>query len=183
MWKHNAFRDLLAKRQRGLNKVVGVNLVVLGDSTYEMEAAQSATDEIRGASFVKTVKFKDSPSVAELLGQQRRVNQDLINIVAEGASTSKGLVRCRSPEDLKHLASWASGWQVSEVDPWDCSASNNPFFLFPVLPEWIWHLGDQLVCGHSELCQQHKDIEESQDQEYLPQKYPHHRCLQQDDSL
>jgi hypothetical protein len=126
-WKKQAFKDLLCQRHGwadsdktcdhkavGFEEDAGLNLVVIGDGQAEMEAAQSVGKVLRvwrPKSLVKTVKFKEYPSVAELLGQLRRVVQELGQIVDERKSTSHGLVQKMLPENLEHLATWASGWQ------------------------------------------------------------------------
>merc|ERR1712187_671333 len=110
-----AFKDILAQRRRGLHCNAGnVNLVVLGDSPAEIEAAQKAAKVLSSASLVKTVKFKEAPSVSELLGQLRRVVQELRRIVEDRHNVNRGLVQRKLPAHLDHLANWASGWRVSE---------------------------------------------------------------------
>lgn len=120
-WKRQAFKEILARRRQEGGYVGGVNLIVLGDSPAEIEAAQTATKVLYGKSVVKTVKFKEAPSVNELLGQLRRVLQELGNIVQEERSGNKGLVQRTFPAHLDHLSSWASGWRLSETASWDYS--------------------------------------------------------------
>lgn len=95
----------------------GVNLIVLGDSPAEIQAAKAATKVLPGRSVVKTVKFKEAPSVNELLGQLRRVVQELALIVQEDRSLSRGLVQRTFPGSMDQLSSWASGWRISETEP------------------------------------------------------------------
>lgn len=124
MWKKQAFKELLCHRRGRFDQVqhaeavhcddgIGLNLVVIGDGQAEMEAAQNIGKVFRPNSLIKTVKFKEYPSVAELLGQLRRVVRDLGQIVQERTSSSHGLVQKVLPENLEHLATWASGWQCS----------------------------------------------------------------------
>jgi hypothetical protein len=124
MWKKQAFKELLCHRKGRLDRMrdaeavhcddsIGLNLVVIGDGHAEMEAAQNIGKVFRPNSLIKTVKFKEYPSVAELLGQLRRVVQELGQIVEERTSSSHGLVQKVLPENLEHLATWASGWQCS----------------------------------------------------------------------
>lgn len=114
-WKKAAFKEILSDRQeRSCPSGVGVNLVVLGDSLAEIQAAQTATATIRGESVVKTLKFKEMPSVSELLGQIRATTQALSDIVHEENSSCKALVPRNLPPHLNHLTSWASGWRVTE---------------------------------------------------------------------
>mmetsp|Transcript_28764 Transcript_28764/g.52416 ORF Transcript_28764/g.52416 Transcript_28764/m.52416 type:complete len:429 (-) Transcript_28764:187-1473(-) len=86
-WKREAFREVLASRRNGL---YGLNLVVLGDSPAEMEAAQSSTAGMANA-LVKTVKFKDLPTADDLTDQLRVIAQELPAICAEEKSCSRNL--------------------------------------------------------------------------------------------
>mmetsp|Transcript_1821 Transcript_1821/g.4569 ORF Transcript_1821/g.4569 Transcript_1821/m.4569 type:complete len:435 (-) Transcript_1821:171-1475(-) len=86
-WKREAFREVLASRRNGL---YGLNLVVLGDSPAEMEAAQSSTAGMANC-LVKTVKFKDLPTADELTDQLRVISQELPSICAEEKSCSRNL--------------------------------------------------------------------------------------------
>ena len=95
----------------------GVNLIVLGDSPAEIQAAKVCTKVLPGRSVVKTVKFKEAPSVNELLGQLRRTVQELHAIVTEDRSLSRGLVQRTFPGSMDQLSSWASGWRISETEP------------------------------------------------------------------
>mmetsp|Transcript_43172 Transcript_43172/g.101479 ORF Transcript_43172/g.101479 Transcript_43172/m.101479 type:complete len:436 (+) Transcript_43172:91-1398(+) len=88
-WKREAFREVLANRRNGL---YGLNLVVLGDSPAEMEAAQTSTMGMSNA-LVKTVKFKDIPSVEDLLDQLRIIVQDLPSICSDDKSCSRNLAQ------------------------------------------------------------------------------------------
>eukprot|EP00928_Gymnodinium_smaydae_P049125 TRINITY_DN32934_c0_g1_i1.p1 TRINITY_DN32934_c0_g1~~TRINITY_DN32934_c0_g1_i1.p1 ORF type:complete len:283 (+),score=60.12 TRINITY_DN32934_c0_g1_i1:56-904(+) len=82
-----------------------MNLVVLGDSTVDIQAGKTA---LRGcharSSLVKTVKFKALPSAEELLGQLDVVLRSLHSLVEENRSLNKKLV---------HRASL--GWGLSEA--------------------------------------------------------------------
>lgn len=70
-----------------------VNLVVLGDSCAEIQAGKSAVESLGDPeSILKTVKFKEIPSVADLLGQLHTVARDLQHIVHEEKSVNKQLV-------------------------------------------------------------------------------------------
>lgn len=109
-WKREAFRDIVCCSEKNCmcawpfcsaepakssasSDNFPVNLVVLGDSTAEIQAGKSAV-EARGddESIVKTIKFKDAPSLEELLGQLSTVHQHLEKIVSEEKSVSKHLV-------------------------------------------------------------------------------------------
>jgi len=109
-WKREAFREVLTCRRRG-----GLNLVVLGDSPAEMEAASSSTVGMP-STLVKTVKFKETPSADELLEQLKMVAQELGNIVLDDKSGCRSLAHgLRQPSVLTSPmqapgigASWAS---------------------------------------------------------------------------
>lgn len=122
-WKRNAFREILAQRRQEGWHGSCVNLVVLGDSPAEIEAAQQASKVISGRSKVKTLKFKDAPSANELLGQLRRATQELASIVMEDKSVSRSLVQRSFPGTIDTLASWASGWRIVDTESLDYSYS------------------------------------------------------------
>lgn len=88
-WKRETFRELLAGRKEPSG---GMNLIVLGDSPAEMEAAQSASLRLPHQSVIKTVKFKETPSVEELLEQLHIIVQELSNIVVDDKSCCRNLV-------------------------------------------------------------------------------------------
>jgi len=115
MWKHAAFEHLLTK-ERHFSSEPGLNLVALGDQFPEIDAAWHIGQVIGGSSLVKTVKFREAPSVAELLGQLSRTEQTLSKIVREPESQSYGLV-LRAGASFDNLASSASVWQcVTEAE-------------------------------------------------------------------
>lgn len=115
MWKSQAFKDILvARRGTSGSASQGVNLVALGDSLAEIEAAGGATKVLLGPSLVKTVKFKEMPSANEVLGQLRKVKKELRQLVQMDRNISRGLVQRHMPAHLDHVASWASGWQVCD---------------------------------------------------------------------
>jgi len=122
-WKRHAFREILAQRQQEGYHGSSVNLVVLGDSPAEIEAARHASKVISGISTVKTVKFKETPSANELLGQLRRITQELAGIVTEEKSVSRSLVQRSFPGSIDTLASWASGWKIADTECVDYSYS------------------------------------------------------------
>jgi len=125
-WKKAAFSQILSERWHkhtsglgstpdyGDGVIRGVNLIVLGDSLAEIQAAQTATATIPGQSLVKTLKFKEMPSVNELLGQLRAATQLLQEIVNEDSSSRKALVPRSLPPHLNYLTSWASGWRITD---------------------------------------------------------------------
>jgi hypothetical protein len=107
-WKRHAFRRILKSK-----RVAGdLNLIVLGDSQAEMFAAHSATKVLHIPALLKTVKFMEEPSAAQLLGQLRRVAQELGKIVYEEASACKGLAPRSTRKES--LDAWASGWSCED---------------------------------------------------------------------
>jgi len=112
MWKRTAFQDLVVSGKRFFEDE-GLNLVALGDQHLEIDAARRVGRVLAGSSVVKTVKFREKPSVAELLGQLYTAEQALGEIVMGTESLSCGLKRCAS---AAQLASLASSWRcTSEV--------------------------------------------------------------------
>lgn len=112
-WKIHAFRDLVSGPQEVASALTScwdsssgsssfsstgentsLNLVVLGDSSAEIQAGRSALrDHQDPDSILKTVKFKALPTVAELVGQLEAVANDLERVVLEDRSMSQLLVR------------------------------------------------------------------------------------------
>lgn len=131
-WKRQAFRDIFSRRRVDMQSpssgrtpdstpssvssvgMSGFNMVVLGDSFAEIEAARAAGRLLGKSSLVKTVKFKEGPSVNELVGQLRRMALDLGQVVQQAESVHRNLVLRPLPAHLDYLSSWASGWKFSE---------------------------------------------------------------------
>jgi len=150
-WKRQAFRQILRQR-RGQCPSDGVNLVVLGDSPAEMEAAQCASKIYEGCSLIKTVKFREAPSVSQLLGQIHRVAQDLGDIVREDRSMSKDLELLSLPAHGGHFVAAATSWKFASGRDW----SSSPTFLDALfskddeeppleLPDWMVQLADKVT--------------------------------------
>lgn len=123
-WKREAFQELLGGLSPygeagqhspvgDLTPTSGVNLVAIGDSWYEIEAARSMSGLPGAPSSVKTVKFKEVPTVQELLGQLRRSSQELARVVAGAGSASLGLAAKPLPQHLECLAACASAWEIT----------------------------------------------------------------------
>jgi len=94
-WKRETFREVLAKR-KGAAQVGGsagssLNLVVLGDSPAEMEAAQTSTYGATYPLTIKQVKFKEIPTVDELVDQLHITLQELSSIVTDDRSSYRSL--------------------------------------------------------------------------------------------
>lgn len=102
-WKRLAFRDVVSGKpssQRSKEPTTGsrarggVNLVVVGDSSAEIQAGRSLVHGHQsGEAIVKTVKLKEAPSVGELRGQLQALARSLRRIVIEDRSASKLVVR------------------------------------------------------------------------------------------
>ena len=69
-WKIQAFLDL----QRIFNVKLVSNIICFGDSLLEMQAGKILGSKLSEA-FVKTIKFKETPKMEELLKQLSVVNQ------------------------------------------------------------------------------------------------------------
>jgi len=108
MWKRAAFEQLLTK-ERHFPAGTGVNLVAVGDQAPEMDAARHVSELIGGPSLLKTVKFREQPSVADLLGQLYAMEQALPRIVQGQASQNYELTR-KVPLLFQPFASESIGW-------------------------------------------------------------------------
>lgn len=82
-----------------------LNLVVLGDSTAEIQAGRSTVDAAAPNSLVKTIKFKAFPSLEDLVEQLDVVALNLQFIVEEQRNVHKKLVQGS-----------CSVWRLSDVD-------------------------------------------------------------------
>jgi len=82
----------------------GLNLIVLGDSMVDIQAGHSALRPNDGVSVVKTVKFKQTPTASELLGQLQVVNKHMKGLVEEDRTINKKLVN----------SAW-NGWTLTET--------------------------------------------------------------------
>jgi len=117
-WKKAAFESILRDREAqgsSPGSSGGVNLVSLGDNLAEIDSAHKATSSIEGTSIIKTVKFKESPSVEEVLGELKLVTQLLPDLVNAESNSSNALVPRNNAGDdpkLAHLTSCAAGWRV-----------------------------------------------------------------------
>lgn len=140
-WKTHAFRDLISGPQKvasalstcwdqdgvvspqnsissldsGIGPNVGLNLVVLGDSSAEIQAGRSAVREHPDPdAILKTVKFKSLPTVNELIGQLQAVANDLERLVLEDRNMNQQLVKGN-----------VSGWSLCDASEFQVTA---PFF-------------------------------------------------------
>lgn len=76
MWKAQTFLDV----QRQMSLQVLTNLVSLGDSDFEMHAVENMRKDFTEA-YVKTVKFRENPNLADLVLQLKVVGKKLKGIV------------------------------------------------------------------------------------------------------
>lgn len=141
-WKKAAFEVLLRDREEQGGSHFssgGVNLMSFGDNQAEIDAAQTATASLRGTSIIKTVKFKESPSVDEVLGQLRLVTQLLPDLVNAETDQSNALVprpTCSEQPNLAYLTAWATGWRVVPHRPGEAldTRSMSPLVHPGILP-------------------------------------------------
>lgn len=89
-WKEHAFMEV----QRELSTGLPTNLISLGDSNYEMEAAHHIAQTFEHIT-VKTVKFNERPSPLELMHQLRLVRRELSKIVECGHGMDVAFERSR----------------------------------------------------------------------------------------
>jgi len=125
-WKRETFRELLGKRRApevswefpgrsGLDDG-GYDLLVVGDSWYEIQAARSIAGRPEAPTTIKTLKFKEVPTIQELLGQLRRSGQELARLVEDRGNISYGLMLKPLPNHPKCLIACASAWSISSED-------------------------------------------------------------------
>mmetsp|Transcript_82000 Transcript_82000/g.227359 ORF Transcript_82000/g.227359 Transcript_82000/m.227359 type:complete len:305 (+) Transcript_82000:137-1051(+) len=155
-WKREAFQTILERRRCKApdaedRSSEDLNLVVLGDSPAEMEAAHLGSKVLGGSVLVKTVKFLEAPSVQQLLGQLNRICNDLEGLVNCSRSLSKRLEQCRGvPPHLQHITSWSSAWRLADGRDWSKPQSLAEVMFgkeedVPVeAPRWMLVLGDKI---------------------------------------
>jgi hypothetical protein len=91
-WKLQAFLEL----QRRLDPHPVTNLIAVGDSDYEMDAARAMASHFPQA-VVKTVKFKPTPMVQDLLKELELLRTQLDDIVEAGGNLEIRLDRKSNP--------------------------------------------------------------------------------------
>lgn len=134
MWKRAAFEQLLL--DNGPTYEDGLNLVALGDQNPEIEAAQGIIRSLGGPSRVKTVKFKEAPSVRDLIGQLVRVECELEHII--GAQDSCNLcVRPQIPDCLHHRLNRDLGWSIEVVENDQGACSFSKFLSLVTLKDMV----------------------------------------------
>jgi len=86
--KHETFNEIFSSRRL----TYGLNLIVLGDSDCEIQAAWTSTRRMPADSLrVKTVKFKEAPTCEELCDQQKMMVDELAAIVHEEKDSNRDL--------------------------------------------------------------------------------------------
>jgi len=87
-WKRETFNEIFSSRCHPH----GMNLIVLGDSDCEIQAAWTATRQMPADSLrVKTIKFKEEPTCDELFNQQNMMVRELAAIVVEEKDINRNL--------------------------------------------------------------------------------------------
>lgn len=71
LWKQMAFSRLWTDSSLALEKDVITNVISMGDSEFEMQAAQNFANQCKkeGLCYLKLIKFKDCPTFNELKGE------------------------------------------------------------------------------------------------------------------
>lgn len=117
-WKRECFREVLLTKWSQQGSWSGLNLVVVGDSPSEMEAAQVARSYFPPSLVVKTVKFKESPSVDELLDQLQFLAKELSRIVASKDSLCWDLVHMLLPQQTLYTTPQAFACKIQAANPY-----------------------------------------------------------------
>jgi len=121
-WKRETFFDIFRSRRL----TYGLNLIVLGDSDCEIQAAWTCTRQMSADSLcVKTVKFKEAPTCEELCDQQKMMVNELATIVDEEESSNRNLAwRLRSSvgsSSFGHVGSFGGAPPSTAMIPQSCS--------------------------------------------------------------
>jgi len=153
-WKRAAFNQVL-ELWHGEGVQRKLNLVVLGDSPAEMEAAHYASQVYKGPVLVKTVKFREAPSPQQLIGQLNRLSRELRSIVMNTNNDSKRLEQRKAPMSVAQAATWVSNWRLVPGRDWSKPASfadqllgdvedHAPLPVALETPAWMLLLGEKL---------------------------------------
>ena len=84
---------------KDLDKDAITNLVALGDNIFEIEAAYILGSQFK-SSFIKTVKFRQSPSTTELIKQLKLVKEQYEYICTSAKNLTVRLLR-QSKEEIE----------------------------------------------------------------------------------
>ena len=82
-WKISTFLDIKSVYQTASN----INIICIGDSHIEMQAANALAAEFN-TSYLKTIKFRESPKIEELIKQINLIAKNLKNIYEEKKNLS-----------------------------------------------------------------------------------------------
>lgn len=111
VWKKLAFQEVLTRH--GKAKAKGLNLIAIGDSSDEMEAAIATVACLRRKhAALKLIRFRERPSATELHGQLLLAACALEQMVSSEMSFAVNFVS-RKVEELPKASSWPrcmSGW-------------------------------------------------------------------------
>mmetsp|Transcript_13377 Transcript_13377/g.38515 ORF Transcript_13377/g.38515 Transcript_13377/m.38515 type:complete len:300 (+) Transcript_13377:65-964(+) len=113
MWKQAAFRNLFVQ---SVAPDSGLNILAIGDQMPEIEATWFVCKELGARCHAKTVKFKEQPTIAELVGQLRKLRLDLEQLASQEQSCDFTLARCGlAPYSSRdRAAAQSAGWQLSQ---------------------------------------------------------------------
>jgi len=138
-WKRETFKEVLAARQNG-HPGQALNLVVLGDSPSEMEAAQTSTGTVPFHPMtIKTVKFKEVPSAEELLDQLRLLMKELPGIVQDGPSSHRDLTSSIRDQPLLRPASMPSSYNAIQASLSTAPSQGSHSASFPSATSYSGH--------------------------------------------
>ena len=98
-WKIEAFLD----SRKGMDENIITNLIALGDNVFEIEAAHYLGAQFTNA-FIKTVKFRQSPSTVELIKQIRLITSQFQLVCTTPKNLTVRLLRQTKEETEKKAA-------------------------------------------------------------------------------
>ena len=75
MWKMNTFNDIVNLYDQNLLS----NIMCIGDSFLEINAGKNLSNQFKNA-FIKTIKFKEAPTIDELIMEIKLVNEKFVYI-------------------------------------------------------------------------------------------------------
>lgn len=97
-WKVEAFLET----RKDMDEEAITNLIALGDNVFEIEAAYILGAQFKNA-FIKTVKFRQSPSTSELIKQIKLVNQQFELICSSPKNLTVRLLKQTKEEKESEL--------------------------------------------------------------------------------
>ena len=75
MWKMNTFNDIVNLYDQNLLS----NIICIGDSFLEIQAGKNLSNQFKNV-FIKTIKFKEEPTIDELIMEIKLVNEKFLYI-------------------------------------------------------------------------------------------------------